>query len=360
MYILRQNTAVDVLIGQFIDITDGSSAEVGESPSVKLSKNGQTLAAKNDATTPAHDADGNYNCELDATDTNTVGTLDLRVAASANARPVRHEYQVLESNAYDALYATSATILTSLDIGQLQENVIATATSDSDFLMTDAFQHNSLWVGQIVMIEDATSGAPWVTWVKTMVSATKQVTVEPDPTGTGLTIPFAVAAGDICRFESRMHPMYALNTKNVATTSNTDAVIADALINTQVLARSDAANATDNAAKINSVNTNNGSGPGDYDSEIDSLEAILDSRAADVLTQINAAFDTVIAELGVGAPTATPTVRTALMLLYMAVVNKRDTTAALDEIHNAAGTVITDAVVSDAAGVFSKAKYIAP
>ena len=107
--ILKQSTAVDVLIGPFVDLTNGASAETGESPTVKLSKNGQTLAAKNDVTTPTHDADGYYNCELDATDTNTVGTLVLTVAASATALPVRHEFQVVAANVYDSLYAASGT-----------------------------------------------------------------------------------------------------------------------------------------------------------------------------------------------------------------------------------------------------------
>lgn len=108
MMILKQSTAVDVLIGPFVDLTDASTAEPGESPSVKLSKNGQTLAAKSDVTTPVHDADGYYNCELDATDTNTVGTLILTVAASASALPVRHEFQVMEEATYDALYGAAA------------------------------------------------------------------------------------------------------------------------------------------------------------------------------------------------------------------------------------------------------------
>jgi len=106
---LKQSTAVDVLIGPFVDLTNGASAENSESPAVKLSKNGQALAAKNDATTPTHDADGYYNCELDATDTNTVGTLTLTVAASATALPVRHEFQVVAANVYDSLYAASGT-----------------------------------------------------------------------------------------------------------------------------------------------------------------------------------------------------------------------------------------------------------
>ncbi len=106
---LKQSTAVDVLIGPFVDITNGATAESGETPTVKLSKNGQTLAAKSDVTVPVHDADGYYNCELDATDTNTVGTLVLTVAASATALPVRHEFQVVAANVYDSLYAASGT-----------------------------------------------------------------------------------------------------------------------------------------------------------------------------------------------------------------------------------------------------------
>ena len=106
--VLRQTTAVDVLIGPFLDITDMATAETGETPSVKLSKNGQTLAAKNDVTVPVHDADGYHNCEFDATDTGTVGTLVLTVAATATALPVRHEYQVLEEVVYDAMYKAAA------------------------------------------------------------------------------------------------------------------------------------------------------------------------------------------------------------------------------------------------------------
>src|SRR5690606_27548358 len=108
--VLRQSTAVDVLIGQFVDSTDGVTAETGLTISqadVLLSKNGQALAQKNDNTAAAHDANGYYNCELDATDTNTVGTLVLTVAESG-ALPVRHEFQVIEEAAYDAIYAASA------------------------------------------------------------------------------------------------------------------------------------------------------------------------------------------------------------------------------------------------------------
>ena len=46
---LRANTAVDVLIGPFVDSTDGNTTEDGLTISqadVKLSKNGQALTQK--------------------------------------------------------------------------------------------------------------------------------------------------------------------------------------------------------------------------------------------------------------------------------------------------------------------------
>lgn len=113
--LLRQSTAVDVLIGPFVDSTDGYTPESGVSPAVKLSKAGQALAAKTDATTPVHDADGYYNCELDATDTNTVGTLVLSVVGSATSLAVRHEFQVVEEAVYDAMYVSGA-------VGPLEAN----------------------------------------------------------------------------------------------------------------------------------------------------------------------------------------------------------------------------------------------
>ena len=109
---LRQSTAVDILLGPFVDETDGKSAETGLTLDVEVSKNGQALANKNDSTTPTHDAagsvDGYYNCELDATDTNTVGQL-MVVAHASGALPVWQYCQIVEEVVYDALFASGAT-----------------------------------------------------------------------------------------------------------------------------------------------------------------------------------------------------------------------------------------------------------
>jgi hypothetical protein len=87
------------------------------------------------------------------------------------------------------------------------------------------------------------------------------------------------------------------------------------------------------------------------------INGLDDVTAAEVLTQVNAALDTAIAELGVAAPTATPTIRTGLMLLYMAMRNKRETTASVDSIMNDAGTAIASSVLSDDAVTFTKNEY---
>jgi hypothetical protein len=107
---LKQSTAVDILLGPFLDDTDGKTAETGLTLSqadIKLSKNGQALAQKTDATAAAADANGYYNCELDTTDTNTVGQLTI-ICHESGALPVRLDYHVVEEAVYDAMYAASA------------------------------------------------------------------------------------------------------------------------------------------------------------------------------------------------------------------------------------------------------------
>src|SRR3990167_822260 len=84
---------------------------------------------------------------------------------------------------------------------------------------------------------------------------------------------------------------------------------------------------------------------------------------AEVESEVNDALDTAIAELSQAIPTATPTVRTALMLLYMALRNRLDidTTGASDfkEIYNDAGTVIAKKTLTDDGATYSEAEMVA-
>lgn len=105
--ILRQSTTVSVLIGPFVDDSDGNTVEDSLTLSqadIRLSKNGGNMAQKNDSSGCTHDELGYYSCPLDATDSGTLGLLKLIVHESG-ALPVTHTYLVLPANVYDSLIA---------------------------------------------------------------------------------------------------------------------------------------------------------------------------------------------------------------------------------------------------------------
>jgi len=87
-----------------------------------------------------------------------------------------------------------------------------------------------------------------------------------------------------------------------------------------------------------------------------------EAAEADVLTQVNAALDTAIAELGVAQPAITPTLRTAVMLMYMALRNDLDVNTSDDpdklKIKNDAGTVIAQKTLTDDGDDYNEAKMV--
>lgn len=108
MQYLKQSTAVTLKIGPFLDDTDGKTAETGltiAQADVRLSKNGGDIAQKNEATSCTHDELGIYGCPIDATDTGTLGRLQLFVHESG-ALPVYHEFMVVTAEAYDTFCST--------------------------------------------------------------------------------------------------------------------------------------------------------------------------------------------------------------------------------------------------------------
>ena len=105
MRYLKQSTAATVKIGPFVDATDGVTAETGLTISqadVRLAKDGGNYAQKTESSASTHDELGEYDCDLDATDTATLGSLVLSVQESG-ALPVRHEFTVLAANVYDSI-----------------------------------------------------------------------------------------------------------------------------------------------------------------------------------------------------------------------------------------------------------------
>jgi hypothetical protein len=288
MTIFRQSTAVDTLIGPFLDVTDGVTAETGETPAIKLSKTGQTLAAKNDVTVPAHDADGYYNCELDATDTNTVGELVITAVGTATALPVRHEHQVIDAIAYDTLYADPPTIITPADVGLIYESAITTVTGQTEFIMTVPFAVDDSWIGSEVSLYDISTDEVYAgnIWISDAVQSTESLHIN-------VAFPVTVVTGDVIRIYARQHASYALTAYDPPTSTeasnDTASILAKLLSYVRLLSRSDGFVDLDDAIALAEINADEGAGAGDYDPEVDSLEAQADVSSEIRLAELDAA-----------------------------------------------------------------------
>jgi hypothetical protein len=105
---LKQSTAVTVVMGPFIDDTDGKSAEIAldiTEQEVLLSKNGEAFTLKSETTHGVHDAahNGWYTILLNTTDTNTLGCLSIAINM-AGALPCWKEFMVVAADAWDSLF----------------------------------------------------------------------------------------------------------------------------------------------------------------------------------------------------------------------------------------------------------------
>jgi hypothetical protein len=103
---LRQSTASqEILLGPFVDSTDGDTAETALSianTDIKLWVEGATTEANKTSGGATHIAGGRYSAVLDATDTATLGKLEINVKV-AGALAVRREFMVVPAMVYDSL-----------------------------------------------------------------------------------------------------------------------------------------------------------------------------------------------------------------------------------------------------------------
>lgn len=111
MQFLRQSTASqEVIVGPFLDDTDGKTAETALSianTDIKIWKTGTTTEADKNSGGGTHIAGGRYSVVLDATDSNTIGPMEINVHVSG-ALPVKLRCCVLDEAVYDVLFGTTA------------------------------------------------------------------------------------------------------------------------------------------------------------------------------------------------------------------------------------------------------------
>lgn len=133
---LRQSTSdQEVLLGMFIDDIDGVSPETSLSilnTDIKIWKHGSTVLANKNSGGATHISNGLYYAVLDATDTDTPGSLLIHCHVSG-ALPVRALCTVLPVNIFDSLFGSDK-----LEVDIVQ--VAATTVLDIDEFKADVSQ----------------------------------------------------------------------------------------------------------------------------------------------------------------------------------------------------------------------------
>ena len=140
---LKQSTASqEVMLGPFLDATDGATAETMSlaNTDIKISKAGADFVNKNSGG-GTDKTNGFKLITLDATDTATVGELTISCKMSG-ALPVFKQCWVLEEAVYDAIYAPSATLAASVasileDTATTIPATIATIDTVVDAILVD-------------------------------------------------------------------------------------------------------------------------------------------------------------------------------------------------------------------------------
>ena len=235
---LKQSTAATVVLGPFVDSTDGVTAETALTISqadVRLSKNAGTFAQVNESTSASHMENGYYFKALNTTDTNTLGRLTITVS-EAGALPIRQEYEILPAHEFDAIFTTT--------IGQMLRGVITwgtaqSATSTTLVLAAGESIPNDTVNGSSLLVYDSTNGFQ-VRSITDYVLSTDTATVDAwaaTPTG---TISYAILAGPPASATVLPNVNVSTVTANAITASAlaTDAVteIANAVVEGEITA----------------------------------------------------------------------------------------------------------------------------
>lgn len=158
MRYLRQSTATAILIGSFIDDTDGKTPETAltvasidvdlykQSDTHPLTKTDITPAASGSSNDMAHVANGWYSLELTTSNTDTVGRCVI-TANISGALPVWHEFMVLPTLIYDSLIGGSDKLQVHVD--EITNNLITAAAIATGAIDADAIADNAIDAGAI-------------------------------------------------------------------------------------------------------------------------------------------------------------------------------------------------------------------
>jgi hypothetical protein len=326
----------------------------------QISKNEGAFA--NTGSTPVHEGNGIYSLALTAVEMQAarivITVIDAATKAWEDQAIVIDTYgDASAQHAFDLDTATQNVNVASLDAGTITAAAIATGAIDADSIATDAITAAKIAADAITSSELAT----------TAVNEIRDAILS-DST--------AFNGADIATILTNTNGIVAASATGTAdsgsTTTMVDAVLTEAdtdywagswirftsgNISGQTRLITGFTPGSDTVtffpATTQAVGTNTyeilPSGAIDWNSAWD----------AEVESEVNDAIDTAISELGVAAPTATPNLRTGLMLLYMALRNKTVVqTSGTDalEIYNDAGTIIASKLLTDDGADYTEAE----
>lgn len=122
---LRQNTAIVIVIGGFVDVTDGVTAETGitlaAADDAEILKNGSGTVVDISGRTWTHIQGGQYNISLLTTDVDTLGPMKLFIRDESVCLAVEEYFMVLSQAHYDAKYGSGGVTVDAFTISAKAE-----------------------------------------------------------------------------------------------------------------------------------------------------------------------------------------------------------------------------------------------
>jgi hypothetical protein len=111
MFLRQSTSSQEVLIGPFLDDTDGKTPETLLtilSTDIKIWKGGTTTLVNKNSGGATHVSGGVYSLVLDDVDTDTVGMMKIFVSIGGSLYVKEQPLQVVEEDIFDAYYAAGA------------------------------------------------------------------------------------------------------------------------------------------------------------------------------------------------------------------------------------------------------------
>ena len=157
VYWLKEDTATTIQFGPFLDSTDGVTLETGlasaldnSTTGIRVAKNGSALSDRSSSTVPTYDSMGLYRVELDATDTDTAGTLRIIFEESATCLPTWQDFVVIPSNSWDSIFGSDAL---QVDVIQIDGQIVSSTGAIAFPLGLTALAQGTAQSGTVATIQ---------------------------------------------------------------------------------------------------------------------------------------------------------------------------------------------------------------